>query len=178
MRPQRPVRKFGREDAQRALPEAEQMRSRGSTKTSFRSAGIAAVFALVACARVAAPAPPLAIASLAPDSSPADTMRSYVATVMVLKSAVHERDTILRGCAAPADGGSNSSRADFNPHPSAPPAEQLGEAGARTVVPSSDESRVASLSAVGGRGKTESAGLVDTVAGLVGRLLRQMKVSW
>ena len=170
-------------------------------KISFRSVGIAAVFALAACARVAAPPPPrmvtvnvpvpqtvycavpalnpppLAIASLAPDSSPADTMRSYVATVMVLKSAVHERDTILRGCAAPADGGSNSSRADINPQPSAT-AEQAGEAGARPVVPSSDESRVASVSAVGGRGKTESAGLVGTVAGLVGRLLRPLKVSW
>ena len=170
-------------------------------KIAIRSAGIAAVFALAACARVAAPVPPrmvtvnvpvpqtvycavpalnpppLAIASLAPDSSPADTMRSYVATVMVLKSAVHERDTILRGCASPADGGSNSSRADFHPQPSAA-TEQVGEAGARTVGPSSDESRVASVSAVGGRGKTESAGLVGTVAGLVGRLLRPLKVSW
>ena len=104
-------------------------------------------------------------------------MRSYVATVMVLKSAVHERDTILRGCAAPADGGSNSSRADFNPQPSAA-AEQVGEAGARRVGPSSDESKVASVSAVGGPGKTRSAGLVRTVAGLVGRLLRPLKVSW
>ena len=171
-------------------------------KTSFRSVGIAAVFALAACARVAAPAPPrmvtvnvpvpqtvycavpalnpppLAIASLAPDSSPADTMRSYVATVMVLKSAVHERDTILRGCAAPADGGTNSSRADFNPYPSAPAAEQAVEAEARTVVPLSDESTVASVSAVRGPGKTENAGLVRTVAGLVGRLLRPLKVPW
>ncbi len=45
--------------------------------------------------------PPLAIAMLTPDSAPADTIRSYAATVDVLKSAVEERDAILKGCAAP-----------------------------------------------------------------------------
>jgi hypothetical protein len=45
--------------------------------------------------------PPLPIAMLTRDSAPADTIRCYVATVDVLKSAVKERDTILRGCAAP-----------------------------------------------------------------------------
>jgi hypothetical protein len=46
--------------------------------------------------------PILAIADLTPDSPPADTVRSYAASVDVLKSAVHERDTILEACAPPA----------------------------------------------------------------------------
>jgi hypothetical protein len=46
--------------------------------------------------------PLLAIAALTPDSLPADTVRSYAASVDVLKSAVRERDAILAGCAAPA----------------------------------------------------------------------------
>jgi hypothetical protein len=45
--------------------------------------------------------PILAIAALTPDSPPADTVRSYAASVDVLKSAVHERDTILEACAPP-----------------------------------------------------------------------------
>jgi hypothetical protein len=45
--------------------------------------------------------PPLAIAMLTADSAPADTIRMYVATVDILKSAVKERDTILKACAAP-----------------------------------------------------------------------------
>ena len=80
--------------------------------------------ALAGCARVAPPAPrpvlvnvpivtpiycdvpalrppPLAIASLTEDSPPADTIRDYAATVDVLKSAVRERDAILKGCEAP-----------------------------------------------------------------------------
>src|SRR6266404_3993986 len=86
----------------------------------------AASFSLSACAPVAPPAPRplmvevpiatpiycqvpklqppiLAIAALTPDSLPADTVRSYAASVDVLKSAVHERDTILEACASPAD---------------------------------------------------------------------------
>jgi hypothetical protein len=47
--------------------------------------------------------PILAIAALTPDSAPADTVRSYAASVDVLKSAVQERDTILEACAPPAD---------------------------------------------------------------------------
>jgi hypothetical protein len=46
--------------------------------------------------------PILAIAALTADSPPADTVRSYAATVDVLKSAVRERDSILEGCAAPS----------------------------------------------------------------------------
>ena len=47
--------------------------------------------------------PPLAIASLNEDSPPADTIRDYAATVDVLKSAVRERDAILKGCEAPQE---------------------------------------------------------------------------
>ena len=46
--------------------------------------------------------PILAIAALTPDSAPADTVRSYAASVDVLKSAVQERDTILEACGPPA----------------------------------------------------------------------------
>ena len=82
-------------------------------------------FLLSACATVAPPAAPrpitveipvptpiycqvptleppiLPIASLTPDSPPADTVRFYAASVDVLKSAVRERDAILQGCAPP-----------------------------------------------------------------------------
>ncbi len=47
--------------------------------------------------------PALAIAALGPDSPPADTIRSYAASVIVLKSAVKQRDAILQACAAPAE---------------------------------------------------------------------------
>jgi hypothetical protein len=87
-------------------------------------------FAFSACARVSPPAPravlvnipiatpiycdvpalsppPLAIASLTAESPPADTIRDYAATVDVLKSAVRERDAILKGCGAPEEPKSN-----------------------------------------------------------------------
>ena len=46
--------------------------------------------------------PALAIAALRSDSPPADTIRSYAASVIVLKSAIKQRDAILQACAAPA----------------------------------------------------------------------------
>jgi len=55
----------------------------------------------VYCAAPAPPRPALQIASLAPDSAPADTIRAYAATVVILKAAVVERDQLLRACAAP-----------------------------------------------------------------------------
>jgi len=49
-------------------------------------------------------APPgLPIASLTAKSAPADTMRAYAATVILLKGLVRERDALIAGCAAPAD---------------------------------------------------------------------------
>ena len=45
--------------------------------------------------------PELPIAGLLPTTAPADTMRAYVATVMVLKGMVRERDALIAGCAEP-----------------------------------------------------------------------------
>ncbi len=42
--------------------------------------------------------PALPLASLKPDSPPADTMRAYAAAVAILKGAVRERDAVLAGC--------------------------------------------------------------------------------
>ena len=56
----------------------------------------------VCCTAEQLPPPSLAIAALRSDSPPADTIRSYAASVIVLKSAVKQRDAILQACAAPA----------------------------------------------------------------------------
>ena len=45
--------------------------------------------------------PALPLASLTPDSVPADTVRAYAASVALLKAAVVERDSLLRSCQAP-----------------------------------------------------------------------------
>jgi hypothetical protein len=69
--------------------------------------------------------PILAIAALTLDSPPADTVRSYAASVDILKSAVHERDTILEACAPPADASTppianpQTSKAASPPEPQA-----------------------------------------------------------
>jgi hypothetical protein len=102
----------------------------------------ALMLALAGCARVAQPAlaprpvlvnipvatpiycnvpaldrPQLAIAALTEDSPPADTIRSYAATVDVLKSAVLQRDAILKGCAAPPAAAASSASASINSEP-------------------------------------------------------------
>jgi hypothetical protein len=110
----------------------------------------ALMLALCGCARVAQPAlaprpvivkipvatpiycavpvlehPPLAIAALTEDSPPADTIRSYAATVDVLKSAVLQRDAILKGCGAPAgDAAATAGIEEGGPSP-APSARPL-----------------------------------------------------
>ena len=66
--------------------------------------------------------PTLAIASLTPDSPPADTVRSYAATVDVLKSAVRERDSILAGCAPPLPTTQSAPSANTQPIIATPPA--------------------------------------------------------
>jgi hypothetical protein len=63
--------------------------------------------------------PLLPIAALTPESAPADTIRSYAATVDVLKSAVVERDAILKGCGAPDDTAASPPQASLR-GPSAP----------------------------------------------------------
>jgi hypothetical protein len=45
--------------------------------------------------------PGLPIAALRGESSAADTIRSYAATVVILKGAVRERDAVIAGCGAP-----------------------------------------------------------------------------
>lgn len=59
----------------------------------------------VYCAASAPPRPALQIASLSSGSAPADTIRAYAASVVVLKAAVVERDQLLRACAAPRAQG-------------------------------------------------------------------------
>jgi hypothetical protein len=66
--------------------------------------------------------PILAISTLTPDSPPADTVRSYAASVDVLKSAVRERDSLLEGCTAPTTSTHAPQAAIFTP-PTAPPTE-------------------------------------------------------
>jgi hypothetical protein len=66
--------------------------------------------------------PIIAIASLTPDSPPADTVRSYASSVEVLKSAVQERDSILEGCAAPATSPQTRQPSIVTP-PAPPPPE-------------------------------------------------------
>lgn len=56
----------------------------------------------VYCRAHAGAPPELPIASLTAASAPADTMRAYAATVILLKGLVRERDALIAGCAAPA----------------------------------------------------------------------------
>jgi hypothetical protein len=46
--------------------------------------------------------PVLPIATLTVASAPAETMRAYVATVILLQGLVQERDALLAGCEEPA----------------------------------------------------------------------------
>ncbi|HLW69389.1 MAG TPA: hypothetical protein VKS22_02085 [Candidatus Binataceae bacterium] len=55
----------------------------------------------VYCAAPPPARPVLPIGALRTGSSPAETLRSYAATVIILKGAVRERDTLIAGCAAP-----------------------------------------------------------------------------
>jgi len=48
--------------------------------------------------------PKLPLAGLTANSPPADTIRAYAATVVVLKGVVRERDAVIAGCTAPAQG--------------------------------------------------------------------------
>ena len=59
------------------------------------------VYEPVYCATPALAKPALPIAQLQANSAPADTMRAYAATVVMLKGAVNERDAVIAGCAKP-----------------------------------------------------------------------------
>ena len=45
--------------------------------------------------------PPLPVARLKPATPPADTIRAYAATIVILKAEVRERDAVIAGCAPP-----------------------------------------------------------------------------
>ncbi len=62
--------------------------------------------------------PAMPIAKLKADSTPADTMRAYAATVAILKGAVRERDEVIAGCVNPVK--------EQPPGLSTPPAETTG----------------------------------------------------
>jgi hypothetical protein len=55
----------------------------------------------VYCAAQIPARPSLAISTLSESSSPADTIRAYAASVVILKGAVEELDKILAGCTRP-----------------------------------------------------------------------------
>jgi hypothetical protein len=68
------------------------------------------VYEPVYCAIPALAKPALPISELHADSAPADTIRAYAATVVMLKGAVSERDAVIAGCRKPqaASGGSSA----------------------------------------------------------------------
>jgi hypothetical protein len=69
--------------------------------------------------------PRLPISALTPESPPADTLRAYAASVVLLKAAVRQLDDVLEGCAEPAatslpDGGADPTETAPAPTPAAP----------------------------------------------------------
>ena len=52
--------------------------------------------------------PALPIATLTAGSPPADTLRAYAATVILLKGLVRERDALIAGCSQPPLASSSS----------------------------------------------------------------------
>jgi hypothetical protein len=62
------------------------------------------VYEAVYCAIPTLAKPALPIAELHADSAPADTIRAYAATVVMLKGAVSERDAVIAGCKRPQAG--------------------------------------------------------------------------
>jgi hypothetical protein len=68
------------------------------------------VFEPVYCQAPHSTRPALPIASLTPASPPADTLRAYAATVILLKGLVRERDALIAGCSEPASAPSGSPR--------------------------------------------------------------------
>jgi hypothetical protein len=59
------------------------------------------VFEPVYCQPPRSTRPALPIASLTPASAPADTLRAYAATIILLKGLVRERDALIAGCSEP-----------------------------------------------------------------------------
>lgn len=59
------------------------------------------IYQPVYCASGPVGRPELPIGRLAPNSTPAATVKAYAATVAILKGAVLQRDALLAGCAGP-----------------------------------------------------------------------------
>jgi hypothetical protein len=54
--------------------------------------------------------PELPVSGLRPGTAPAETMRAFAGSIVILKGAVHERDEIIKGCekpGAPSDAKGN-----------------------------------------------------------------------
>jgi hypothetical protein len=66
------------------------------------------VYEPVYCTPPAHATPALPIAGLTAASAPADTLRAYAATVVVLKATVRELDALIAGCAEPPDAGGSA----------------------------------------------------------------------
>jgi hypothetical protein len=66
------------------------------------------VYEPVYCTPPAVVNPDLPIASLSAASAPADTIRAYAATVVVLKGTVRELNTLIEGCEEPAGATSSA----------------------------------------------------------------------
>jgi hypothetical protein len=69
----------------------------------------------VYCAAPAPQYPSLPIGRLTAASPPADTIRAYAASVIILKGVVRERDGVIAGCADPSSeesAGKTAQRAD------------------------------------------------------------------
>jgi hypothetical protein len=83
--------------------------------------------------------PRLPISALTPESPPADTLRAYAASVVLLKAAVRQLDDVLEGCAEPAatslpDGGADPTETAPAPTPAAPSDGRLAASGGVVTV--------------------------------------------
>ncbi len=77
--------------------------------------------------------PRLPISALTPASQPADTIRAYAASVVLLKGAVRELDSIIEGCEEPAPAPAPAQNAA--PPPSlAAPADGPGADSVRVTI--------------------------------------------
>jgi hypothetical protein len=70
------------------------------------------VFTPMYCDVARPPLPKLPLTALKSDSAPGETMRAYVASVILLKGAVEERDALLGSCRPPSDGARTGSLVD------------------------------------------------------------------
>lgn len=70
------------------------------------------VFQPIYCKAPRLDSPALPIADLTPVSAPAETIRAYAATVVLLKGAVRERDSVIASCEDPAGDSTESAKGD------------------------------------------------------------------